>query len=223
MRAVCRTPLDAASPVPSTKSRVARRLFSQTAVKHGASFVSINVDELKAGDVLLFQASTKASAAVALVQLSFFDQWTARWTHCGILDENFSVWDAMPRSNVRCRSLSDVLRRRETLAVVRPLTHIDPKQLSRSLVEFSDGAYRVQIQTGKRLAARRLGVDASIRLPVSDRSTLCSLFVADVLRHSTKHGFFAGLPIALPADFLTDPDFAEVPLRWTTLEVDPGL
>lgn len=218
MPSVCVTPFDVTAPLPEETATIAESLFSQVAIKHGDAFVSLNVDEIRPGDVIVFEGHSKASSNLRVAQTYLFGASTASWTHCAIIDQNFSIWDAMPGEHVRCRALSDLLRRSERITAVRPVPVVYPERLGRSLLQFSDGLYRpFRIQTGGRFLARLAGAGVFNPPMVQDRDTVCSLFVANVLRHATRYGFFADLPLALPPDFLTHSDFTLLPLRWARL------
>ena len=194
-------------------------IYTQVAVAVGSRIVSLNVRDLRAGDVLLFRRPDPVKSPVFLYQSALFAGGAAGWTHCAILDENFSVWDSMPNRDVRQRSLRDVLREQCDLLVVRSSRAIDPVRLRVTLLQFSNHQYRVfRIETGGRLAARLLRAKLPASAGAQDRHTICSLFVADVLRRVCRYPFFRSLPITLPADFLSDPDFARVRLAWHEVE-----
>lgn len=168
MRAVCRTPFDAAAALPEAMSRAPAGLFGHVAVKHGAGFVSLNVGDLRPGDVLLFRGRAKASHIVRSAQRPLFDESTAEWTHCAIIDRNLSVWDARPDLNVGCRALNDLLRSSHTITAVRPVVEVDPARLERSLVEFSGQSYSsgydpaaVSWRGTRRWAVRRASLSAT--------------------------------------------------------------
>jgi hypothetical protein len=99
--------------------------------------VSLNVHDLQPGDVFLFRSPDSWTASIRArfnlivrYQAAILDADHSVWTHVGILDDNFQVWDAMPHLNVRCRSLREVLRERRIITVRRPLAQIDPVRLA---------------------------------------------------------------------------------------------
>lgn len=196
--------------------------FTQAAIVSGQHAATINVGDIRAGDVFLVgraSATNRFKNPVYRYQRLLFDADTAQWTHCAVIDENLTVWDAMPSADVRSRPLRELLREAHRLRLVRPAVAPDPTLLRTSLLQFSNHSYRVlDIATLGRLGARLARAGTWANPVTDDRTVMCSLFVSNVLRRSTKHGYFRRLPVVIPADFAADRDFADVPLHWCHAE-----
>ncbi|MDP4022226.1 hypothetical protein Q8W71_06305 [Methylobacterium sp. NEAU 140] len=195
-------------------------LFTLCAVSFEGRTFSLNVADIRAGDVIIqSRPSIDQLNPVYRYQRLLFGADVARWTHCGIIDENLTVWDAMPGAHVRSRPLRVLLSESHRLKIVRPVIPPAPVGLRTSLLQFSNHQYSVfSVETVGRLGARLARAGPWPNPATNDGTVMCSLFVSDVLRRSTRHGFFRQLPIAVPADFATDADFTDVPLHWCAAE-----
>jgi hypothetical protein len=196
---------------------------SLVAVKSERHYLSLNIHDLRAGDVFLYRrpdgwaASLQSRFDVIIrYQAAILKAENSVWTHVGVLDDNLQVWDAMPRLNVRSRPLREVLREKTILSIRRPLVSIDPVRLRTSLLNFSNHDYRVfRIETGGQLASRLLARTADGRGAVpAEGALICSTFVAHVLRRTAIHPFFRSLPIVVPGDFAQDEAFELVSIAW---------
>src|SRR4051812_22609478 len=82
------------------------------AVKAGDHYVSINYPDLHAGDVFLFSTGKPdplfRNVIEPFQEAVFNSRDVARWRHVGILDQNYLVWDAMPKLDVRSRPLREI-------------------------------------------------------------------------------------------------------------------
>lgn len=207
--------IDALKKIPFDK------VASVVAIDHDGDFVTINYRDLQPGDVILFDTDKfdpLMMPAIAVYQNQIFKNTRiARWRHVGILDDNFQVWDAMPKLDVRVRPLREVLSSLSRICVRRPLKNIDADLLRDALMQLSSKSkYKFNIDYGKGLATRlrkRIPPNKSItRSMTSD--VICSEFVDRVLLRATKHQFFEKLPIVVPADYFVDDEFETINLHW---------
>ena len=199
------------------------------AVRVERNLVSINVHDLRPGDVFLFRrpdgwvANIRSRFDVIVrYQEAILAPEHSCWTHVGILDDNFQVWDAMPRLNVRCKSLREVLREGQVISIRRPRVDVDPIRLRTSLLMFSNHDYRIfRLETGGHLAARLIArAHDENNKPPADGAVICSTFVAHVLRRTTTRPFFRQLPVVVPGDFAQDDMFQDVPLYWCKISYE---
>ena len=137
------------------------RPVTTIALMYDEQLISINCNELRPGDVFLFHNSEKKPGlddlAISAYQEAVSGSSASKWQHVAILDEAYNIWDAMPSSHVRCRPLRDVLSETAEILIVRPQVDIDSAKLSRSLLKFSRGSYRIYSMHTGFLLLRRLG------------------------------------------------------------------
>jgi len=94
---------EAYSPAELQDPRLSGRL-TVIAIQHEQDLVTVNVPDLRAGDVILFRNQRRwlrdAFDPIVGYQRILFPPSAypnaAYWTHVGLLDENMQVWDAMP-------------------------------------------------------------------------------------------------------------------------------
>lgn len=216
---------------PSTLGSIAAKgRYSVIGIKAGDFTVTINVNDIKAGDVVAFSAIRSGFVPffvdpIISYQKAVLAAEHATWSHVGIIDQNFIVWDAMPQANVRRRPLAEVLREKRVIRILRPYVEIDAGMLEKALIFFSNDAYSLfKAETGGRLAARLLReqtdkILASTPMVLPAESVvICSSFVSKVLRRASRYPFFSQLPVTVPADFIASGDFAPIPLAWKRID-----
>ena len=216
------------TPVEGLREIAVGNEATTVAIKHASSLLTLNVNDLRGGDVFLFRRPDggswwKWADPIERYQSLLLTKEAARWRHVAILDGNFLVWDAMPKLDVRVRPLREVLRENQTITVVRPKAIIDPNRLSTSLLMFSDHDYRMfRLDTGGALANRliyRLAPDQKQAKAPEEGSVICSIFVSNVLRRCTTAPFFRPLAITVPGDFAQDAMFDPVPIDWCRIRI----
>lgn len=185
--------------------------------------VTINIHDLRPGDVFLFRRPEGLVAGIASrldvivkYQAAILAPENSLWRHVGILDDNYQVWDAMPKLDVRSRPLREVLRDKATITIRRPQVEIDPIRLRTSLLSFSNHDYRIfRIETGGHLASRLLARTSGTKVGTpTDGAVICSTFVSHVLRRTTTQPFFRSLPVVVPGDYASDKMFETVLIQW---------
>lgn len=192
-------------------------------VRCGSDHFLPNLDEWRAGDVVLFQRTAKSMGdAVARLQRLARLGADSDWTHVGIYDGFGRVWDAMPGSNVRTRSMQDVFADENWVRIRRVLDLPASKErVLRELTSLGTAIYDPWAFRARYLArlARidKIAAWDALWLPLGAEDyeyVVCSTFVSMALRRFERVAAVDGSPLPLPADFL-DPSLVDVPLRMT--------
>ncbi len=201
--------------------------FNQFSVRKGQYHFSLAGRALQAGDVVLSRNDENPSKGTSFIhayqkQVCRDPHW--RWTHVGIVDQQYRIWDAMPNSKIRTITVTQVLRDATHIKVVRPRHPVPGDRLDDALHKFSESEYRMDLETSGRLGLRLNAVSPTGQTFTAkdDRNTICSIFVQNVLRHATGENWLAEHLIAVPADFSQSDEFCEVGLTLQKLQSDLG-
>ncbi len=190
-------------------------------VRCGSDHYLPNLDDWLPGDVFLFKSVTKARAnSVSQLQAMARLGAHSEWTHVGIYDGYGRVWDAMPGSNIRNRSIQDVfteeggirLRRPPAMAASRAQLLTELTQLGTAIYDpwAFQARYLARLTRLGRVAAWEAAMWAFA--PEEYERVICSTFVSLALRRFRRIEALDRTPLPLPADFL-DPTFSDVPLK----------
>lgn len=189
-------------------------------VRCGSEHFLTNLHEWQAGDVFIFQRTDKSilDAVAKLQRLARFRD-ESDWTHVGIYDGFGRVWDAMPGSNIRTRSMQDVFSAESWIRVRRvPELRASKEQIFRELTSlgtaiYDPWAFRARYIARLARIEQLAAWDALWLTTGADcEPVVCSTFVSMALRRFTRVAAIDRTPLPLPADFL-DPALVEVPLH----------
>lgn len=188
--------------------------------------LSLNLRTLQPGDVFAIHtaagAEPKGDPARALIMLAQEEcglpPEAARFTHVGIFDGRSHVWDVTPAEDVQRRCLSSFLAAEGEVSVVRFRSASNRNALQAALKKRLCQPYGIGLEIGALLRARIKRDNAIVRKrDFSEKRTICSLFVIDVLAGASGTYPCGDLEIALPGDFLTHNDFSPVEIGWRRL------
>lgn len=199
---------------------------SALTVDHGGEYITVNYLDLLPGDVILFDTGKFdpiLTPSISRYQEQVLkDKNDARWKHVGILDDNLLVWDAMPSLDVRSRPLREVLTPLSRICIRRSRIVIDVDKLRDALLQVSNTtqyrfATKINAALALRLLTKRLG-KRKWKAEFTPKKVVCSIFVATVLWRATGHDFIPDVPIVVPGDFASDPDFQAIEVEWCCME-----
>jgi hypothetical protein len=174
-------------------------------------YYSINLEDLRCGDVILYDGSTKTHP-VSTIQRVRFSAHHSLTTHVGIFDDSLTIWEANPNKNVSLSSISDLIRSDKRISVKRPIVQIECRNLSKNLLDLANSTYRVDFNLG---LSSFMGPSGSVeKTGLPPKYVVCSTFVSYVLRRTTKASFFHDVLTVFPAHFASSDQFVDIPIRW---------
>jgi hypothetical protein len=178
-----------------------------------------NVHDWRTGDIVAMRSpSGLTSAPIVGYQTIVFGLSEARhWTHVGIYDGNGHVWDAVPRHNVRHRSVAQLAQEGRTISIRRLVAGptIDSGRLSAYLSFQLNQRFAISTTHVMRLLIQRALRTSGIAplAPISADIVFCSLLCLRALQYATNGLTFSEI-IPLPGDFMAKREFQEVDAYW---------
>jgi hypothetical protein len=188
-----------------------------SSLRVGAGRIVPNVDQWRPGDVVVFRAAmiSKSLPIVAYQKLVFGSDDAAWWPHVGIYDGQGVVWDAVPKYNVRHRTVAQVLQQeRRTLSLRRyPASPIDPQRLA-AFLAMQGQNYSATSPVIRRLLLARAGLARTPKvLGINEQDIICSQLVDRALSFAIQ-GYRTPYIVPLPGDYMHATEFADVATYW---------
>jgi hypothetical protein len=190
-------------------------------VSHEGVNLTINVEDLRPGDVVCFVGGKK-SYAVSMLQSFFLPEKASRITHVGILDSRLNLWEANPSKHITKLSIKDLISGGRTIAVVRPTARFSAAEIDAAIGFFAGSKYRFTIEDAGSLLTRALSKRKNEVNFYQEgiESAYCSSFVVHCLSLASGSAILKDLPLVFPGDFVDrEESFLPVDLRWAAVEI----
>lgn len=208
----------------------------------GNVIVALDTQAMRAGDVVLFEKeegfkhevirqsqlkmmwvyeadiARRHGGNVRRAVIDSEKEYASEWTHVGMLDESFCVWEARGATNVIQTPLREILKsgRRVRLSRFRG-ANFSYIGLRNTLIRFSNTEYELGnfiAQLRRRMKRNSLVVGEKRLDKNIAEKVICSVFVSDVMDMAFSGNVMENVETPVPADFLLHSSFVPVHVEW---------